>query len=129
MRGLRKYVIIPLMLQIPKKLFELKYLLIAMAVLMLLSLSVHALIPHDHPQEIFGTGMQAALHGNDKKWWILLLLAALLVLFRNSIKNDLDNNRQILARRSFWLTSNLSNIFDPIREALRRGILNPKLCE
>jgi len=61
-----KYVIIPLMLQIPKKLFELKYLLIAMAVLMLLSLSVHDLIPHDHPQEIFGTGIQAALHGNDK---------------------------------------------------------------
>jgi hypothetical protein len=96
---------------------------------MVTALSLHAVIPHDHPEEVFGTGIQAALHGNDKKWWLLLLVAAFFVLFGNSVKNALNKNCQIFPSHSFWLTSNFSNIFDPIREALRRGILHPKLCE
>ena len=106
-----------------------KKLLLVIAIVLVSGMILHAVIPHDHPEEIFGTGIQAALHGNDKKWWLLLFLAAFLVLFGNSIKNVLDKNRQIFPSHSFWLTFNFSNIFDPIREALRTGILNPKLCE
>jgi uncharacterized membrane protein len=112
-----------------KKSLKIRNLLLIIAFLIITALSLHAVITHDHPEDVFGSGMQAALHGNDKKWWLLLFLAAFLVLFGNSIKNVLDKNRQIFPSHSFWLTFNFSNIFDPIREALRTGILNPKLCE
>jgi len=118
------------MFRAAKKLFKLKYLLIAVAVLMLLSLSLHAVIPHDHPKEIFGNGIQVILHGNDRKWWILLLLVSLFIASRGLFKGKLVNTQLASIRQSaFWLTFNFSNIFDPIREALRRGILHPKLYE
>jgi len=112
-----------------RKLLKARNLLLIIAFLMITSLSLHAVIPHDHPAEIFGTGIQAALHGTDKKWWLLILLTSFLFLFSGSIKNTLNSGRSISPSHSFWLTFNFSKIFDPIREALRTGILNPKLCE
>lgn len=112
-----------------KKSLKTRNLLLVTAFLIASVLFLHAAIPHDHPGEIFGNGIQAALHGSDKKWWLLILLTSLLLAFGNSIKNRVVGERQITSPTSFWLTFDFSKIFDPLREALRRGILQPILYE
>jgi len=110
--------------------FGFKNLLLIIAIILVTGMLLHAVIPHDHPEEIFGIGIQAALHSTDKKWWLLLLLSSFFIAFGGLLKNGLTDKHSIFAHRlSFWLTFDFSKIFDPIREALRTGILNPKLCE
>ncbi len=93
-------------------------------------LLLHTFIPHDHPHEIFGTGIQAAFHGEDKKWWALLVLVSLFFALVRFIRERLNVDLKNLAcKPCFYLTLGFSKIFDPIREALRRGILHPKLCD
>lgn len=110
-------------------LFGFKNLLLVIAIIVMSGTLLHAVIPHDHPEEIFGTGIQAALHSEDKKWWLLLLLSFFIAL-GGLLKNGLTHDHSLSVRRpSFWLTFGFSKILDPIREALRMGILHPKLYE
>ena len=95
----------------------------------------HAIeIHHEHIEEIFGHGEQKAfLHGGDKKYWFLALLNLIAVaawtisaLCNRRIHGD---DRRISHALSRYFLFVASKIFDPVREALRTGILNPKLCE
>lgn len=100
------------------------------ALFLLLSLSLHTVIHHGHPGEMSGNEIQAVLHGNDKKWWILLLLASFILALSCLLKRGLANIQSaFVCTSAFRLTFYFSKIFDPIRKALRRGILHPKLCE
>lgn len=90
---------------------------------------LHITIPHEHPEEMFGKGIQAVLHGGDKKWWLLVLFSFFVAL-GGFLKNRFTGGHLTITRKSsFWLTFDFSKIFDPIREALRRGILQPILYE
>lgn len=97
-----------------------------MAILALSAFALHAVgFHHDHPVELFGTGIQAILHGEDRK----LLAIAVIVLFVFLIFTRLALFKLfqiILLRRVFTRFSfNQNNLF---RELLRTGILHPKFC-
>lgn len=97
------------------------------ALLLISTFILHAAIPHDHPEEVFGTGAEAALHSGDKKWWVLLVLVTF--AFGISAKNHLVRGDYAFRRGSHSLLRyEHSIIFDPLREALRGGTMHPKLC-
>jgi len=118
-----------------RKLSKPRNILFLTALLLMLALGLHALeIHHEHPKEIFGSdATQAYLHGGDKKYWWMIILAAYLAIAASTFltaKNQLLASRAILPS-SFgppYLRIDLSKLFDPLRIAFRRGILNPKLC-
>lgn len=106
------------------KIFFYKNARLTFAVALFLAIGLHTTrFDHDHQKEIFGSGAQAILHGSDKKHFFVpdapnpgvfsvvfqsLFFAASLVIFSFS----------------FFL---LRRIHDPFREAIRRGIIHPKL--
>ena len=112
------------------KKYIIRSILIAVAITLILSFIAHDIIPHSHPSVIFGTGIQAIFHGNDRKWWYLALLVASLVAV-NLIKKLRFNIKleEIISRNSLCLRGYILKSFNPIRQALRKGILNPKLCD
>lgn len=87
-------------------------------------------LEHHHPLE-FGDGIQAILHGEDRKWLFALLLAALVaaalllspqLLIEGTFRGSLHAPYRL--EHNF-----LRNLVDPIRRALRTGIVHPKLCD
>lgn len=117
-----------------KRLLKKNHILFVVAALILVAMVVHGLeFHHEHPQEFFGQDQQKAfLHGSDKKYWLTVILASLMAATYATAKS-LFLHRLINALASFPLNSlyfkiDLSQLFDPLRIALRRGILNPKLC-
>ena len=97
------------------------------AILLIAALFLHALhLEHHHPLE-FGEGVQALLHGEDRKWLLAALLAALFALVllfsRRPFLVELSGRTVLL---DFNPALSLS-ILVPVRIALRRGIVHPKL--
>ena len=118
-----------------KKMLKFRYVIIFVAFFILFAMIFHAIgIHHDHIEEIFGHNEQKAfLHGGDKKYWFLALLAIITVAAK-AIGNIFNrekylDDRQLLYSMSIYFLLVASHIFNPVREALRKGILNPKLCE
>lgn len=104
-------------------------LLIVVSILIILSMIFHAVIPHHHPKEIFGDGIQGAFHGEEKKYYTLIVLASLFFAFSGFFRKRLYvDSKHFISAAYFSLISDFSKIFDPIRETLRRGIVHPKLC-
>lgn len=106
--------------------------LIIVALSLILSFVLHDIIPHDHHHEANSTtsSIQAALHTNDKKWWYLMLLAFVFVAVDLLRKWRLRTYLRSGALTHFYYWRiDLSKLFNPILQALRRGILNPKLCD
>jgi len=100
------------------------------AIALIASFVLHDVIPHEHPSEIYGTGIQAIFHGSDRKYWYLLLLAFVWIAVDSIAKREFD----IRLQKSFAYIRSLFHIdvgklFNPILQALRTGILNPKLCD
>ncbi len=109
----------------------LKTIVLIIAIALIASFVLHDIIPHSHPHHLFGTGIQAAFHGEDKKWWSIIVLASLLLSFAITSRWRLENKlagKSFLHRSSYFILD-FSKIFNPLREALRRGILHPKLCD
>ncbi len=104
-------------------------LIVIIAFILILSFIAHDLIPHHHPSAIYGTGIQAAFHGNDRKWWYLMLLAFIFTTANLKRKWKLSSQAQRdVSFSSSHLRIDISKVFNPIFQALRTGILNPKLC-
>lgn len=102
------------------------------AIILTLSLGAHALgIHHDHPHFIFGEGLSATLHIGEQKWWLVLLLIAIALnkyfLLRKGVSYS-KQNVETLSHDSANTTGTIISIFfNPIRLALRRGIIHPKI--
>lgn len=93
------------------------------ALVLFLATALHTIyFDHDHQKEIFGDGMQAIMHGSDKKHFFVL-----------DAPNLYSPSFTFLPERFlfsyfFLLFSVLVyKGFDPFREALRRGKIHPKL--
>ncbi len=101
------------------------------ALLLLGAIALHTIhFDHHHPHEFFGNDeVQAAMHGEDKKWWLLFeLVLALyigLTLFRVRHNSAIFQNRFF---KSIWYRYYFVKIFDPFSIPIRRGIIHPKLC-
>ena len=106
-----------------------KWLVLVCAFLLLLSFGVHLVeFHHEHPTAIFGDGISAFLHGEDKKFFrniptvplqfetevfnFAVLLFSLLFLFSNA---RLFNRRALLCPASSLCV------------AFQRGIVHPKV--
>jgi ATP/ADP translocase len=118
-----------------KKILKSRYLIMFMACLLLFAIIFHAIeIHHEHAEEIFGNDEQKAfLHGGDKKYWFAVLLGLIAIvagtIFSIFNRRKYIDNGQVSYSISIYFLLVASKIVDPVREALRRGILNPKLCE
>jgi len=111
--------------------------LFAIALLVLCALTLHALLPdHPHPESLFAhhhgqphtasESIQALLHGEDRKIWLVLM--AIVFLFLNAPKNSLfEKTFTDIRFTGIYLESVIPHLSDPIRTALRRGILQSKI--
>lgn len=87
---------------------------------------------HEHPEAIFGVGLDAVTHASDRKW----LFALSLVLFTflpmiTTITWKMYNGfykilRNQLVARSFFV---IRKLFDPFTKALRRGLVQTLVYE
>lgn len=102
-------------------------LLVIVALSLILSFVLHDIIPHEHPSEVYGTGIQAIFHSSDKKYWYLLFLAFIWIAsdWAKGHRLDLRTQKEFASVSHFHI--DVGKIFNPILEALRTGILNPKL--
>lgn len=109
---------------------SIKYIILVVAFMLIFSFLAHDMIPHHHPSNIYGSGIQAVFHGNDRKWLYLALLLAIFIAlnFVNKWKLDI-RTQKIFSIYFLRLRNYIQKIFNPISQALRTGILNPKLCD
>lgn len=97
---------------------------------LLFSFAFHTLwFDHDHPK-FMGEGVQAIVHGQDKKWFLLLFLNIFLLWtgIGKSLVLDIKSHHTSFARvfKAFYFVSKL---FDPLVRGFRRGIIHPKIYE
>jgi hypothetical protein len=113
-----------------RKILAGKCMVLLIAFALLSAFVLHEIVPHEHAEEVFGTGVEAALHGQDRKWLMLLLLSALLWIFSDSLKRQ--NDLLLwggLPRNSVFREFGFLKVFNAVFQALRRGIMHPKLCD
>lgn len=100
----------------------------AVAALLLVCMVLHPFIPHEHAEDAFGTGLQATLHSDERRWLGLLLA---LVAFAWALSRGATSSRNRSPATSvrhpvlpllFHVSEN------HLREAFRTGILHTKLC-
>ncbi len=107
------------------KSFRFQSLVLVIALLLIISFALHDMIHHDHPKELFGNDVQAVLHMEDRKWWVLFVVLVIhLGVFVRA--NFLDTLR-IAQHVVYYSSVGALAITFHLREALRRGILHPKL--
>ena len=111
------------------RLFRTKNVLFILALLLILSFCLHALSHHEHPKDLFGEGPQAAFHGEDKKWWALFIALSLSLAYVSFFRKQRDAASQISRQGETFPPARGSLIlFDPLHEALRKGVMHPKIC-
>ncbi len=98
-----------------------------LAILLVLTFVLHAFVKHEHHDEDSADPLKSAFHGEDRKWLTLLALASLVIVFAGFLKEKFGISYEKLPK-IIYTYFDLPKIFNPILEALRTGILNPKLC-
>lgn len=94
------------------------------AFLLVLSFGLHAIsVDHHHPWA-GADGIQAALHGEDKKW--LADMLCVLYIWTGLLATEFFYRTMI--RRNIGISLEILVCGDPMRSALRKGIVHPKLC-
>jgi hypothetical protein len=98
-----------------------------LALALLFSFAFHLVeLHHDHPHAVFGDGIQAVFHGEDRKWAIPVIPPPIssgeLSLLMFIMLATALFSRLVLER-----TVTQSRAHDQLREAFSSGILNPKL--
>ena len=108
---------------------KIPFYIICISFLQLVSMAWHTFVfDHNHPVEFFGEGVQAILHGEDKKWLFLALVifffVALRILRVHSSPQTMRYRRYVGVREDLGI-----GIYaDPMKRAMRRGIMHGKLC-
>ncbi|MEK7643527.1 MAG: hypothetical protein AAB372_03735 [Patescibacteria group bacterium] len=92
---------------------------LVLAVFILLSFGLHALpIEHAHPHE-FGAGVQAALHGENRKFFVFTIFLA---LYSNILIS-------LFMQCYYGYYAALKNDYNPLETIFRRGIVHRKHCD
>ena len=102
--------------------FSKRYFAALLAGLLLFSMGFHAFVPHHHQHFAFGEGIQAATHGQERKLWFVFLLLGLAVgrfRFTGSFSG-------FFARLAFAVRA--AGVRHSLQDALRHGIMHPKIC-
>ena len=91
------------------------------------SFSLHLVeLHHDHPHNLFGTGVQATFHGEDRKWSLLVSLNP--SVFYSNLSVQISDSILLACVYLLLRRQKLRfQIRDRLREAFRYGILNPKI--
>lgn len=102
-----------------------KKIILITSVILLISLILHLVeFQHNHPHEIFGEGIQATMHGEDKKLWALLVALKFLSLAGIfSLVNFIG-----LYFQQYKIFSKIFRRAGYVLECLSRGVLQPKIC-
>lgn len=104
----------------PLRIIRMRFITSLIGVLLLLVLSLHTLhFDHEHPGHIFGEGIQAVLHGENKKW-----LMALPETFGLSLLSLLPIFTLVFPDAFLSFAER-----DPVRLALARGRIQKRLYE
>jgi len=103
------------------------YILIFFTLFILTAMGMHLIeFHHDHSEFIFGTGMEAVMHGGDKKIWIFVIMTLFLLVGAVEMLKGMIH-RAYMARR--YIFEICLGIFDKNLELFRTGVMHPKLCE
>lgn len=104
-------------------------LVLIVAFSLMLSFVFHEFIPHEHHHGVASVSdAQLSIHNNDKKLLYIILIALLSVAITFIKKSSFYNAVQTASLNFSYFKINLSKLFNPVLQALRTGILNPKLC-
>jgi hypothetical protein len=88
------------------------------AAVLLAAFSFHVTIfDHHHDERIFVGIFQAVTHGEEKKWFTDILPASARMFVRVPM----------LVFIFIFFVPSIFFVYDPIRQALRRGVIHPKL--
>ena len=116
-----------------KKFTQIRNILFFIALVLLLVFSLHVIeLNHSHPEVLFGTGIQAVLHGDDRTWWLVLIAISFILsiaAIRLLPKIDSSCLRHSQAKATIIVSTFVYKLLDSLRTAFRRGILHPKICE
>lgn len=116
-------------MRVPKLLFTTENIFYLLALLILVSMGLHAVgLHHEHPHEIFGDGVQAAFHGEERKYWyaVLASLFASATLFFGASRRDATRVDQIHFA-AYEKPASATSFPDPIRIALAQGVLHSRI--
>lgn len=106
----------------PVKIFFYKKVQLFFALVLFLAIGLHTIhFDHDHQKEIFGDSVQAIMHGSDKKHFFVLDVANF------DISPVVFSPGFFIAYLSVFSIFLFRRTFDSFREALRRGIIHPKI--
>lgn len=100
------------------------------ALVILVAVVAHeVVIVHEHPEGLFGAGVAAMSHGEDRKWWLALLTLAALALWgsvHSKCARILDASVHCTLREWRRPPEGPRTFLDPVLRALSQGILHPK---
>lgn len=98
--------------------------IVMVAFLLICSFGLHAVsIDHHHPWAS-ADSIQATLHGEEKKWFANILY--ILCIFTGLVAAEWYCRK--ITSRYITASFEILVLFDPLRKALRKGIMHPKLC-
>lgn len=108
--------------------------IIVISFLLLAAIAWHTLaFDHDHPRELFGDGIQAVLHGEDRKWIILGICILFLLAFGTAYAGFMRGGFRHMPNQGqcfgAYETAMDRAVADPMKCALYNGIMHPKLCD
>ncbi|GEM_PF-2800808 len=106
--------------------------IICISLLLLVAMAWHTFaFRHNHPLEFFGGGIQAMLHGEDKKWLLLAKLISFFTAFgilSYTVINYLLQTPRYGQYAGMYDTVGIAQYADPMKRAMQGGIMHPKLC-
>lgn len=104
------------------KIFFHKKVRLFFALILFFMIGLHVIyFDHDHQKEIFGNVAQEITHGSDKKLFFVLDVPIFYISF------VVVPAGFFVAYLSIFFIFLFKRIFDLFREALRRGIIHPKI--
>ena len=109
----------------------LRFFVFLTVLLLLLSFGLHMIeFHHHHPEAIYGVGLKAAMHQSDRKWFFVLLIILTSFIpfsYTKFLVETLFSEVSLLLQSVIVVLRNiLYKVLDPLRDLLRRGILQPQ---
>jgi hypothetical protein len=114
------------------RLFNPKTLVLLVSISLVLTFVLHDVLPHYHHGEKEQHNdnrtldIKPVMHINDKKLFYMVLLSILLLIFSNLKLLIPQRIKKYIAPRDSYPDPDILKLFNPIFQAFRTGILNPK---